>query len=109
MSFFRLSGSRRAVGLADTEGVSQLAGVHGLRGVQQPSAAGGGAGGVDAHAVDFDYDASSVTDASSSKATSRRNSEATTEASVSGSQIDLRLAQQTTAGLDNVIEGKAVE
>ncbi|KAG0657971.1 AMP-activated serine/threonine-protein kinase regulatory subunit [Rhodotorula mucilaginosa] len=84
-------------------------GVHGLRGVQQPSAAGGGAGGVDAHAVDFDYDASSVTDASSSKATSRRNSEATTEASVSGSQIDLRLAQQTTAGLDNVIEGKAVE
>lgn len=84
-------------------------GVHGLRGVQQPSAAGGGAGGVDAHAVDFDYDASSVTDASSSKATSRRNSEATTEASVSGSQIDLRLAQQTAAGLDNVIEGKAVE
>lgn len=50
-----------------------------------------------------------MTDASSSKATSRRNSEATTEASVSGSQIDLRLAQQTAAGLDNVIEGKAVE
>lgn len=82
--------------------------MHGLRGVQQPSAAGGGAGG-DGNAVDFDYDASSVTDASSSKATSRRNSEATTEASVSGSQIDLRLAQQTTAGLDNVIEGQAAE
>ncbi|GAA5881693.1 hypothetical protein JCM3774_005339 [Rhodotorula dairenensis] len=85
-------------------------GVHGLRGVHQPSGkVAGGAGHHDAGAVEFDYDASSVTDASSSKATSRRNSEATTDASVSGSQIDLRLAQQTAAGLDHVIEGKAVE
>lgn len=93
-------------------------GVHGLRGVQQhqhapgTSAGAGGPGGgpggpADSNAVDFDYDAASATDASSSKATSRRGSEATTEASVSGSQVDLRHAHQTAAALDDVIEGKA--
>ncbi|GAA5991636.1 hypothetical protein JCM10908_001066 [Rhodotorula pacifica] len=84
-------------------------GVHGLRGVQQPSTGAGGGAGADSAVVDFDYDASSATDASSSKATSRRGSEATTEASLSGSQVDLRLAQHAAAGLDDVIEGKAVE
>lgn len=88
---------------------SVATGVHGLRGVHQPAGGGAGGAGHDAGVVEFDYDASSVTDASSSKATSRRNSEATTDASVSGSQVDLRLAQQTAAGLDHVIEGKAVE
>lgn len=80
-------------------------GVHGLRGVQQQPDSSGAHGehGV----VDFDYELSSATDASSSKATSRRGSEATTDASGSGSQVDLRQAQQTTAVLDDVIEGRA--
>ncbi|KAJ8293172.1 5'-AMP-activated protein kinase subunit gamma [Rhodotorula toruloides] len=75
-------------------------GVHGLRGVHN-----------DANAAGQEYDdAISVTDASSvgggSKTTSRRGSEATTDAG--GSATDVRLAQQAAGlGLEDVIEAKA--
>lgn len=77
-----------------------VAGVHGLRGVHN-----------DANAAGQEYDdAISVTDASSvgggSKTTSRRGSEATTDAG--GSATDVRLAQQAAGlGLEDVIEAKA--
>ncbi|BGP26624.1 AMP-activated serine/threonine-protein kinase regulatory subunit [Rhodotorula toruloides] len=75
-------------------------GVHGLRGVHNDANAGG---------PEYD-DAISVTDASSvgggSKTTSRRGSEATTDAG--GSATDVRLAQHAAGlGLEDVIETKA--